>query len=256
MTNILFMEKLIKQLMEFGISEKAARAYLSLVEIGKGTAYTIAKQSGIKRPTVYLLIEELRKKGLVIKIPHIKNQVYIAKDPTEFFLDLEIKIDEIKSTIPRLFNKSKKENSIAHLFDGKNEVKDAIKYKINELAGQEMLAFYGVPRKGKNIPEIYYDYAKILENQKTSVRFFAPNDDSLKTFRKKYRSYNHKGIYLSPDEYLPNVSIEVGSDFSKIFLHTSTKVLIIEDRDFSHFMKQIFELLWKLKNKKQNLKSG
>jgi sugar-specific transcriptional regulator TrmB len=56
------MNPIIIQLKELGLTEKQAKIYLALVEIGKGTAYAIAKQAKLKRPITYVILEELRLK--------------------------------------------------------------------------------------------------------------------------------------------------------------------------------------------------
>ena len=55
---------IIKNLQSLGFSEKESKVYFTLLKIGPSTAYKIAKQSGLKRPTVYIILEELRKKDL------------------------------------------------------------------------------------------------------------------------------------------------------------------------------------------------
>ena len=74
-----------KALQDMGLSEKESQVYVALLELGKANVARIAQQSNIKRPTVYVLLEDLRKKGLVLKVPHIKNALYIAQDPDFFF---------------------------------------------------------------------------------------------------------------------------------------------------------------------------
>jgi len=241
------MEKTINYLTTLGLTQKEAKLYIALIEIGSGTAYAVAKQSGLKRPTVYVLLDDLRKKGLVKKIPHAKNQVFIAKDPEEFFAELEEKMYQAKRALPALLTKYNRGNITSHLFEGKHEMEQALKYRRNELAGQELLAFYGAPSNGKKIPEIYYQHAKSLQGQNTKVRVFAPDDAALKRFRAEEGEYGQEARYLPSSKYLPRVSVEVGKNFSKIFLHTASQALVIEGQEFSDFMKQVFELLWEKK---------
>ena len=69
------MNHLISQLVKVGLNEKESRVYLALLELGSGTAYAVAKKAGIKRPTAYIVLDELRKRGLVLKIPKSKNTI-------------------------------------------------------------------------------------------------------------------------------------------------------------------------------------
>ena len=242
------MDTAARYLAELGLPEKEVAIYIALLELGKATAYKIAQQSGVKRPTVYALLENLRKKGLIIKIPHAKNQVFIAKDPEEFFDSFEDKLHRARKALPELLSrKSDLVHISSHLFEGKEEVVKALEYRRGELANKELLAFYGVPRGNKKIPAIYYTHAQTLQRQNTNVRVFVPDDESLKGFRKRDKDFGQEAIYLPKTQYLPRVSLEISELYSKIYLHSSAKVLVIEGADFSELLRQIFELLWSSK---------
>ncbi|MEK7642799.1 MAG: helix-turn-helix domain-containing protein [Patescibacteria group bacterium] len=242
------MNKIIEYLTELGLSQKEARVYVALLEIDRGTAYAIAKQSGLKRSTVYLLLEELREKNLVLKIPHAKNQVFIAKDPEEFFSNFEDKLYKAKRTIPSLLQKYTKSDMASHLFDGKLEMKKALEYRREELKGGDLVSFCGVPMEGKKVPGMYFDHAQALKDQSTKVRVIAPKDESIRKFNDE-NAYGQSILLMPKDKFLPKVSMEISPDYAKIFLYTVSQALVIENKEFSNFMKQIFELLWERKNK-------
>lgn len=239
---------IINYLKDLGLNEKQAEIYLALVEIGKGTAYAIAKQAKVKRPNTYVILEELRKKGLVLKIPHDKNTVFMAKDPGELFVEQEEKIRSAKRILPELLARASKKNSkaITYLFEGLDGVEKALKYK--ESDGKEILAFYAKAEKGSSsIPKIYLDHDKALAGQKTKIRGFAPAHESVKSFRKRDNLPERQIIELPISDFSPNVSVEVGDTFIKIFLHKEKQALIVENKDFSSLMRQLFEMLWKVK---------
>ena len=256
MTNfVASMDRTVKQLMQLGLSKKEAQVYIALLEIGRATAYKVAKQAGLKRPTVYLLLEELRKKGLVSKVPHAKNQIFIAKNPEEFFAEIEYSLSQARRTLPELLAKRIQNNISTQLFEGKHELEQALEYHREELAEQELLAFYGAPINGKKVPDMYHRHAQALRDQNTHVRVFAPDDESLKIFRDKDKEYGQDAVYLPKEKYFPRVSVEVGQNLSKIFLHGVSQALVIENKEFATFMRQVFELIWeKEKNKYRSYK--
>jgi sugar-specific transcriptional regulator TrmB len=237
------MDKIVEYLAELGLSQKEACVYVALLEINRGTAYAIAKQSGLKRPTVYLLLDELRKKGLVLKVPHAKNQIFLAKDPEEFFLNFEDKLYKAKRIIPSLLRKYVKNEITSHLFDGKLEMKKALEYRRGELKDRDLISFCGVPRKGKNVPRMYFDHAQALKDQNTRVRVIAPKDETIKKFNDE-NAYEQSIFLMPKDKFLPEVSVEISPGYAKIFMYTVSQALVIENREFSEFMKQIFELIW------------
>src|SRR3989338_9475326 len=52
-------------LQKIGLTDKDAEVYLACLELGTQPASVIAKKAGLKRPTTYLILEALVKKGLV-----------------------------------------------------------------------------------------------------------------------------------------------------------------------------------------------
>ena len=54
-----------KELEKIGLTEKEAAVYLALLKLGPTTALKIARETGIKRPTVYTTLDALKGRGLV-----------------------------------------------------------------------------------------------------------------------------------------------------------------------------------------------
>lgn len=243
-------KNIINYLKDLGLNEKQAEIYLALVEIGRGTAYAIAKHAKVKRPNTYVILEELRQRGLVLKIPHDKNQVFVAKDPNELFVEQEEKIRTARKILPELLARASRKNNkaITYLFEGLDGVEKALKYKEDSFEDKELLAFYAKAEKGaSSIPKMYFDHDKALADQKTKIRGFAPAHQSLQTFRKRDTLPERNVIELPTSLFSPNVSVEVGDTFIKVFLHKEKQALIVENKDFSDLMKQIFEMLWEAK---------
>lgn len=56
---------MLDSLKKIGLSENEAKVYLALLEIGSSTAQQVAQKSELKRPTTYVQLEFLMKRGLV-----------------------------------------------------------------------------------------------------------------------------------------------------------------------------------------------
>lgn len=57
----------IKTLTSIGLSEKSAQIYLSALHLEVSYVQKIAEKAGVKRPTVYIHIQELSKEGILQK---------------------------------------------------------------------------------------------------------------------------------------------------------------------------------------------
>ncbi|MBU1916421.1 hypothetical protein KKC47_04855 [Patescibacteria group bacterium] len=74
-------ENLVKELEEIGLSEKEARVYLAALELGPATAQQIATKALINRPTTYIMIESLTKRGLMSSFIEGKKKKFSAAMP-------------------------------------------------------------------------------------------------------------------------------------------------------------------------------
>src|SRR5437879_6580616 len=93
---------LIKQLVEFGLSEKEAKVYLALLELELASVSEIAKTAAINRSSTYVVLESLKKKGLVSTSEDKKVQKYIAISPDMLLVEAKEKsqkAEEIKHKI-------------------------------------------------------------------------------------------------------------------------------------------------------------
>lgn len=78
------MEKLLIQI---GLSDKEAATYLKLLELGSGSVQKIAGATGIKRVTMYVIIDRLKQFGLVNELGEGKKVRYRAAHPSSLEKD-------------------------------------------------------------------------------------------------------------------------------------------------------------------------
>ena len=198
------MNIIITQLKELGLTEKQAKIYLALVEIGKGTAYAIAKQAKLKRSITYVILEELRLKGLVLKIPHDKNQIFIAKDPRKLFAEKEEKLVYAKKILPELLARASKDSSkvTTYFFEGNEGIKQALQYGLEKIRDQEILCYYAKADNGSHsIPKFYFDHYNNLNEAKVKIRGFAPAHNSNKVFRDMDKGSDNQILVLPETEF-------------------------------------------------------
>src|SRR5258708_129170 len=93
---------LIKQLIEFGLGEKEARVYLALIELEVAAVSEIGETGNINRSSTYVVLDSLKKKGMVSTTGDKKVQRYFAISPDILLRESEdkaIKAENIKSRI-------------------------------------------------------------------------------------------------------------------------------------------------------------
>lgn len=238
---------IVTKLQNLGFNEKQARVYFALLQLGRATAYKIANKSGMKRPTVYVILEELRHKDAVLKIPYAKKQIFIAKQPEELIQNAKSKIDSVTELIPEIRALvAKSENQKVLFYEGIDGLKQLLFYKLEMMKNNEFVGFYAY---NDNLPEkllnIVDEYNRYLKNNHISTRGFAPNHISLVSYRKTDSEYYRKIKKLPLLVYNSKVSLDVGNEFVRIISFIDLQGVIIENKFVAESMKQIFEMMWR-----------
>lgn len=116
-------------LKQIGLNAKEASVYLALLELGTASVHPIANKAGIKRPTTYLILEDLQRKGLVSIVPRVKKVLYTAESPEKLLSDMHKKQELIKRFMPNMLAmyNAKKDKPQIQLFEGHEGVLEVYK---------------------------------------------------------------------------------------------------------------------------------
>ena len=147
----------IEVLEKIGLNEKEASVYLALLELGTAAVHPIATKAGIKRPTTYLILDELQAKGLVSVVPRAKKVLYTAEAPEKLVNDLYKKQELVKRFMPNmmaLYN-AKVDKPQVLLFEGK----DAVRGVYDKILNAKDVAWFSTI---KDIISVYPDFPKKL----------------------------------------------------------------------------------------------
>lgn len=82
-------------LQKIGLSSKDSEVYLACLELGTQPASVIARKAGLKRPTTYLILEGLSKKGLVSEYTGANVKYFTAVSPEYLLSFVENKRREL-----------------------------------------------------------------------------------------------------------------------------------------------------------------
>lgn len=242
------MHKLIESLKAIGYSDKEALAYLTLLELGRSTAYAIAEKSGLKKPTAHVILGELLKKGAVITIPGAKKKMFSARAPEDIFEQAERKLTLAKKSLPILesiVNESRSEFKTLY-FEGVRGLKEALRYKETPETKDEIVGFYA---KGEKIaPEtlkIFDAWGEHLRRSSINMRGFTPEHSSTDRYRPTNNTAYQQLKFLPINSYSSDISIEAQGTFIRITDIQHLQTVIIDNPNIAKTVKQIFELMWK-----------
>lgn len=96
------MDDLKNGLKEMGFSDKESDVYLSMLELGPAAVQDISKKAGVNRSTTYVMIEALKRRGLVSSYEKGKKQFFLAESPHSLKLLLQDEMADLKARQARL----------------------------------------------------------------------------------------------------------------------------------------------------------
>lgn len=133
-----------KYLQVIGLSDKEAAVYLALLQVDHAPVITLAEKTKIKRPTVYITLESLAKKGLVSQTQIGKKTHYQAEPPErlETFVErqkvvLEEHSRRLKDIIPQIKSIQREggERPVVKFFEGRDGAVSAYEEFYSENSG-------------------------------------------------------------------------------------------------------------------------
>jgi predicted transcriptional regulator len=92
------MNELVEGLVQLGLTEYEARAYVATVSVGEGGISDISQQSGIPRSRVYDIMERLAAKGFV-EVGAMKPLRYRAVDPDQVTKQIRAEFSRTADTV-------------------------------------------------------------------------------------------------------------------------------------------------------------
>ncbi|PIN94031.1 hypothetical protein COU54_00670 [Candidatus Pacearchaeota archaeon CG10_big_fil_rev_8_21_14_0_10_31_24] len=112
---------MLQELVNYGLSDKEAKVYITCLETGQATAHRIAELSNLARSTAYDILDRLKSLGL-ITICVIDNKTnFIANNPEVLLTSLKERKNELEKILPSLNQIYKKieDKPSAEVFQGK-----------------------------------------------------------------------------------------------------------------------------------------
>lgn len=132
------------------MNEKEAAVYLALLQVDSASVVSLADKTKIKRPTVYVVLETLAKKGLVSEV-QIGNKTHFAAESPERLetyverqkVLLEEKSKRLKDIIPEIKGIQRKEGErpIIKFFEGRDGVVSAYEEFYSSLDAKEQQGY-------------------------------------------------------------------------------------------------------------------
>lgn len=257
-------QELLKNLESLGLNDKESKIYLALLQLGKATAPGLAKASGLKKPTAYVIIEQLITKRFAQKLVTGQKKEYAAVSPEKCLAMAKKKIEDAEKSLPELMalKKSSQEEKISVRYlegmDGAREAYDKIIKDMKKKPAEKrvIVGFYAkIVKQSEEIEKAADETNEMFrKNQIKRKVITVYNADMVEKYLNAAMVKKHAISVRAIKEnfYSSNVSIETYDNYVQIFSQRLEQIIIIEDPDIAEAIKQIFALVWDLTEKNKN----
>jgi sugar-specific transcriptional regulator TrmB len=235
----------IQELLEkIGLNRKEADVYTALLELGTSSVDNIAKKAGTKRPTTYLILDDLQKKGLATLVPRSKKVLYIPESPDKIISDLNRKQELLKRFLPNLlaiYNEPKNKPSVL-LYEGKEAVKDLY----DKILNANQVEWFGTIRDFINIYPEYEDklVKKTLEKKLKVREILTQNPSDIKFAQAVTHTDYYQQRFLKPnEEFLTDNALYDGC-VAFFSYEPHIFAVAIQSKAIYQSLRTLFELAW------------
>ena len=242
--NIIVNMEITEVLGKAGLEEKEAKVYLALLELGTADVSDIANKAGIKRPTCYLVLEDLKNKGLVSQVP-AKINLFTAESPEKLASEMYKKQELYKRFLPNmmaLYN-TKKDKPQVLLFEGR----EGLAQVYNKIFSSPTVDFFSTIRDVfKMFPEMPKFLKKKVLDKEIKVREILTQTEAdleYVSWIKQHEYYQSKFAPKNFDEFLTDSAI-FGDNVAFFSFKPAVFVVQIHSKEVSQSLKILFDLAW------------
>lgn len=233
-------------LKNIGFEDKEVDIYLALLELGESSVTEIAKWTNIKRPTCYVVLDSLLKKGFIHKVMSNKKTYYLPQSPKRLESVAAVNLSQIKAIMPDLeildsSNRGDKPRVL--MFEGKDKLdtayEDLFSYKGEIVYMGNLTAALDI------FKESYKKLGNIEYSESFSTRVILDDTEISRSYAKKNDSKHHQTRFI-PKNLMP-FDIDIAMYGNKTIITSVSGdyfSISIQDKKMTSAFKTIFEVMW------------
>ena len=240
------------KLISLGLTERQAVVYIKALEFGTFSVASLAHKTNIKRPTCYLVLDELAQKGLVSVIPNAKKIKYKAESPEILIKQIETQMvtaKRVSSDLLKLYN-PKSEGPTLLYFSGQKAIRgifdDVLKVKSKEYlyigSGKDVIDMVG---------KEYID-EWLTERVKREILARSIRMKNTEVMEDIYQTNIMRALRLAPDFiHIAETIFIYDNKVSIISTSNENFGFVVENQEFANTMRGLFEALWAVSEQKE-----
>ncbi len=238
--------ELLSLLQQVGLTEKQAKIYLALLKLGTANVSTIATTAQIKRPTAYVLLDEMLAGGFVTESKTARDRLFSPIAPEVLKNRLEAQTQQFELALPTLTSMTQTQagRPQVEVQQGKEAITQA--YYDALASGQEICFMSDVDTLGEGFSDFIVQFNRRIVSEGRQVRELVSN-----TFAG--RKYAREALLDAParqtrvlDQAIVNDNVIYGDTLLIVSFKESNYFLVkITNTQVATSFRILFEQLWR-----------
>lgn len=244
-------ERLVRGLVQFGLSEQEALIYLAGLRLGPTTVQKLARAAGIKRTTGYSLLEGLQAKGLFTIEHHGFKRSFVAESPENLQRMFEARELHFKELLPAFsaLHRLKEGESTISLFNGIERIKEVYESLLRDVRADEDYMIVSSMQNWYDLaPEFFEDFtwrrAELSKKLRFRIRLLLQDSPIARRHKKIERELNETIRFLPKKTVLTTNLVIIPK---KVVIHQLVppiNAMIIENPNVVRMHREMFEIMW------------
>lgn len=235
---------LIETLTKLGLDEKAARIYLAALELGPSSVQAFAARAGVKRPTAYLVLDELRGMGLIVKTTQKRRQLFVAENPDALLQSLKNKEKLLAEALPELaaIVATTKTRPKVTIYEGEEGIRRL--YFGEMLNAPEIWWFGSVSDIDKRFHDVVVEATKLAKLRKIKGRDILVDSPEDLAYARSVVSDTYE-VRIMPKGIAVQIDCSIfGNKIAVIAVKKDLVAVVIESQEVADSFRTIHRLAW------------
>ena len=241
------MDKNIKTLQEFGLSDEEAKVYLASLSTGPASILRISQVSGVARTSVYRVFDSLSKMGLMrLELKGLKK-LYASESPENLKRILEWKNQKLEELLPNLLSAFSKQgkNTLMKYYDGIEGVKSVYEMLVRDTVRGEPYYVISSHSEWYDLDKKWFEkFSEKRNNRGFDFRFMLLDSEYGRLLQKRQSIYHQQIKILPKNLHFTSVIIITPQRVLVHNLNSHVEGLVIENSNIIEMFFQVFNLLW------------
>jgi HTH-type transcriptional regulator, sugar sensing transcriptional regulator len=243
-------QRLEKILVDIGFSDKEARVYLACLHSSGEAITKIAQEAGVKRPTTYLILEQLRQKGFINLATKLGRERYYAVNPNAVLKEVSARQAALQAVLPDLLKLHHSHELSPHseIFVGASGMAEILKDTLKAKSGLCGWCLYRMEEDELDY-QFLPEYVRARIKNKIMLRSIMPFQRRLKKeliALKAEDPKSYRDVCFVPEEDYPLTNeLLIYNDKIAVLCFEHSAGLVIQNEYLSATTKMAFEIAFK-----------